>query len=136
MSESPRMGLCADCEFLRMVHSARGSHFVLCARSKLDPHFPKYPPLPVVHCGGHVKAATHRTLTTNGVRLEVTEQGTGPLVLLLHGFPEGAHSWRHQLSALAAAGYRAVAPNQRGYGQSDRPDAIDAYDQIELAADA
>ncbi len=77
----------------------------------------------------------HRMVETNGVRLEVAEVGTGPLVVLLHGFPESAHSWRHQLQALAQAGYHAVAPNQRGYGASDRPAAIEAYDQVELAGD-
>ena len=68
--------------------------------------------------------------------LQVWEQGEGPLVLLLHGFPESAHSWRHQMPALAAAGYHAVAPNQRGYAGSDRPHAIEAYDIVTLADDA
>jgi pimeloyl-ACP methyl ester carboxylesterase len=76
-----------------------------------------------------------REVTTNGVRLRVTEAGEGPLVVLLHGFPESAHSWRHQLRALAQAGYHAVAPDQRGYATSDAPPAIEAYDQVELAAD-
>lgn len=78
---------------------------------------------------------THRMLETNGVRLHVAEQGQGPLVVLLHGFPESWYSWRHQLPVLAKAGYRVVAPDQRGYGQSDRPHAIEAYDLVELAAD-
>jgi len=74
-------------------------------------------------------------VATNGIELELHEQGSGPLVLLLHGFPEGARSYRHQLPALAAAGFRAVAPNLRGYAGSDAPAAIDAYDQVTLAAD-
>jgi pimeloyl-ACP methyl ester carboxylesterase len=73
---------------------------------------------------------------TNGVRLHLVEAGKGPLVLLLHGFPESWYSYRHTLLALAEAGFHAAAPDQRGYGESDRPDAIEAYDQIELAADA
>lgn len=76
-----------------------------------------------------------REIATNGVRLRITEAGEGPLVLLLHGFPESAYSWRHQLRALAEAGYHAVAPDQRGYATSDAPQAIEAYDQVELAAD-
>ena len=57
-----------------------------------------------------------RRVATNGIELSVLEAGEGPLVLLVHGFPESAYSWRHQLPALAAAGYHAVAPDMRGYG--------------------
>ncbi|OEL33354.1 Bifunctional epoxide hydrolase 2 [Dichanthelium oligosanthes] len=74
-------------------------------------------------------AITHRTveLGTGGVRLHVAEAGpaAGPTVLLLHGFPELWYTWRHQMRALAAAGYRAVAPDLRGYGGSDAPAAGD-----------
>ena len=63
----------------------------------------------------------------NGIRLAVYEQGEGPAVVLLHGFPELAFSWRHQLPALAAAGYRAIAPDQRGYGFSDVPPNVGDY---------
>jgi pimeloyl-ACP methyl ester carboxylesterase len=77
-----------------------------------------------------------RTLSTNGVDLHLLEAGgDGPVVLLSHGFPELAFSWRHQLTALAAAGYRVVAPDQRGYGGSSRPTAIDAYDIHHLVDD-
>jgi pimeloyl-ACP methyl ester carboxylesterase len=69
------------------------------------------------------------------VELEVTEAGDGPLVILLHGFPELAYSWRHQIPALADAGYRVVAPNQRGYGNSSRPAEIDAYNIANLSDD-
>src|SRR5437762_7374467 len=61
---------------------------------------------------------THRFVDVNGVRLHIAEQGQGPLVLLLHGWPESWYSWRHQFGALAAAGYRVVAPDQRGYARS------------------
>ena len=70
---------------------------------------------------------THRMIETNGIRLHVAEQGEGPLVILCHGFPECWYSWRHQLSALAKAGFRAVAPDLRGYGRSDRPEEVEKY---------
>jgi pimeloyl-ACP methyl ester carboxylesterase len=70
---------------------------------------------------------THRMVETNGIRLHVAEQGEGPLIILCHGFPECWYSWRHQLQALAKAGFRAVAPDLRGYGQSDRPEEVDKY---------
>lgn len=78
---------------------------------------------------------SHRTVTANGIAMHVAEQGTGPLVVLLHGFPEGWYSWRHQLPALAAAGVHAVAPDQRGYGRTDRPHPVEAYDILTLTAD-
>ncbi|WP_246791291.1 alpha/beta fold hydrolase [Bradyrhizobium commune] len=70
---------------------------------------------------------THRMIETNGIRLHMAEQGEGPLVILCHGFPECWYSWRHQLGALAKAGYRAVAPDLRGYGRSDRPEDVEKY---------
>lgn len=77
----------------------------------------------------------HRFVETNGIRMHIAEQGEGPLVILCHGFPESWYSWRHQLTALADAGYHAVAPDQRGYGQTDRPEAIEAYHILELTGD-
>jgi pimeloyl-ACP methyl ester carboxylesterase len=76
---------------------------------------------------------THRDINANGIRLHIAEAGTGPLVLLLHGFPEFWWSWRHQLVALAEAGYHAVAPDLRGYGASDKPPR--GYDAPTLASD-
>ncbi|MGH3854280.1 MAG: alpha/beta fold hydrolase [Pseudonocardiaceae bacterium] len=76
---------------------------------------------------------THRDISANGIRLHVAELGTGPLVLLLHGFPEFWWSWRHQLPALAAAGMRAVAVDLRGYGDSDKPPR--GYDPWTLSGD-
>ena len=72
---------------------------------------------------------------TNGIRMAVYEQGDGPPVILLHGFPELAFSWRHQLPALAAAGFRAIAPDQRGYGLTDVPPRVSDYRIEELIAD-
>jgi epoxide hydrolase A/B len=79
--------------------------------------------------------ATHRTVETNGIHMHYAEQGTGPLVLLCHGFPESWYSWRHQLPALAEAGFRAVAPDMRGYGQTDAPQEIDRYTLLHLVGD-
>lgn len=78
---------------------------------------------------------THRFIETNGLRMHLAEAGKGPLVLLCHGWPESWYSWRHQLVALAEAGYHAVAPDQRGYGQTDRPQAIDQYTLLHLVGD-
>jgi pimeloyl-ACP methyl ester carboxylesterase len=80
-------------------------------------------------------AFTHRTVETNGITMHVVEAGDGPLVVLLHGFPEGWYSWRHQLPALAAAGYHAIAPDQRGYGQTDRPAEVHRYSMFHLVGD-
>ena len=69
-----------------------------------------------------------RTIKTNGINLRIAEMGKGPLVILVHGWPESWYSWRRQMPALAAAGYRVVAPDMRGYGGSDKPAAVDDYD--------
>ncbi len=66
-------------------------------------------------CAQAVDGVTHRTVLANGIRLHFAEQGEGPLVVLCHGFPECWYSWRHQLAALSAAGFHAVAPDMRGY---------------------
>jgi pimeloyl-ACP methyl ester carboxylesterase len=76
-----------------------------------------------------------RTVATNGVELHVLEAGEGIPVVLSHGFPELAYSWRHQLPVLADAGCRVIAPDQRGYGQSSRPDKIEDYDIEHLTGD-
>ena len=78
---------------------------------------------------------TLRFVQSNGIRMRVAEMGKGPLVILLHGFPESWYSWRHQLPALANAGYRVVAPDLRGYGKSDKPAAVEDYDIHKLTAD-
>src|ERR1700759_659211 len=78
---------------------------------------------------------THRTVEANGIRVHLAEQGAGPLVLFCHGFPESWYSWRHQLAALAEAGFHAVAPDMRGYGLTDRPAEIDRYTLFHLVGD-
>ncbi|MGH8352627.1 MAG: alpha/beta fold hydrolase [Pseudomonas sp.] len=75
------------------------------------------------------------TLEINGIRMRVARQGCGPLVLLCHGFPELWYSWRHQLAALAAAGYGAAAPDMRGYGGTDAPSELEAYSMLHLVGD-
>jgi len=79
----------------------------------------------------------HDSVQTNGVRLHVVTAGPedGPLAVLLHGFPEFWYSWRHQIPALAEAGYRVVAPDMRGYNCSEKPSGVDAYHVDELVAD-
>ena len=77
----------------------------------------------------------HRIEHVNGIRIHCVEQGDGPLVLLVHGFPESWYSWRHQLPVLAAAGYRAVAIDVRGYGRSSKPSAVDAYRMTQKVLD-
>jgi len=79
--------------------------------------------------------AKHHTVNANGIRIHLVEQGEGPVVLLCHGFPEIWHSWRHQLSALVEAGFRAVAPDMRGYGDTESPEAIDQYTLLHLVGD-
>ncbi|MFN8071761.1 MAG: alpha/beta hydrolase [Mycobacterium sp.] len=81
--------------------------------------------------------ATERFVDVNGVRLRVYDAGApdGPVVILAHGFPELAFSWRHQIAPLAAAGYRVLAPDQRGYGGSARPEPLEAYDITALSGD-
>jgi pimeloyl-ACP methyl ester carboxylesterase len=82
-----------------------------------------------------VESWVHRTAVVNDVRLHYVEAGDGPLVLLLHGFPEFWYSWRHQLPALAAAGFHVLAPDLRGYNESDKPRGVDRYRLELLAAD-
>lgn len=79
--------------------------------------------------------AESRRVERNGVKLAVDVGGSGPAVVLAHGFPELAYSWRHQGHALIRAGYRVAVPDQRGYGRSDRPEPIEAYDIVELTDD-
>jgi len=76
-----------------------------------------------------------RRVGTNGIELNIAEQGEGPLVLMLHGFPESWYSWRHQIPAVAEAGFHAVAPDMRGYGKSDKPEDISTYNQVEVTND-
>lgn len=78
---------------------------------------------------------THKHIDTNGIRMHVAEAGSGFPVLLCHGFPEIWYSWRHQLRALAEAGFRAIAPDQRGYGDTDVPAASDQYTIHHLVGD-
>jgi len=82
-----------------------------------------------------IPGVTHRQINVGELSMHIAEAGEGPLVLMLHGFPESWYSWRHQLTALAAAGYRAVAPDQRGYGSTGGPDQADKYTMLHLCGD-
>jgi len=77
----------------------------------------------------------HRSIAANGINLHIAEMGEGPAVLLCHGWPETWYSWRHQMPILAAAGFRALAPDMRGYGRSDAPEQIEAYTQLHIVGD-
>jgi pimeloyl-ACP methyl ester carboxylesterase len=92
----------------------------------------RYPPT-MRHDG--LPGVNHRYLDARGLRMHVAEAGSGPLVLLLHGFPECWYSWRHQLTALAEAGYHAVAPDQRGYCRTGGPAEAGTYTMLHLTGD-
>ncbi len=83
-----------------------------------------------------MKHRNFRLINTNGITLRVVVEGDGPLLLLLHGFPQCWYLWRHQIDGLVAAGYQVAVPDQRGYGGSDKPANVEAYDVMQLAADA
>ena len=76
-----------------------------------------------------------RIIRTNGVNLRCVVDGEGPLVLMVHGWPESWYSWRHQIAPVRDAGYRVVVPDVRGYGGSDKPDPVEAYDMESLIGD-
>lgn len=78
---------------------------------------------------------THHYARINGIQMHYVEEGQGPLVLLLHGFPHTWFSWRHQITALAEAGYRVVAPDLRGMGQTEAPEELAAYRADVITAD-
>lgn len=82
-----------------------------------------------------VEGVSFRFIESNGLRMRIAEAGSGPLILMAHGWPESWYSWRHQMTALAAAGYHVVAPDMRGYGQTDKPADVDDYDIKHLAGD-
>jgi pimeloyl-ACP methyl ester carboxylesterase len=85
---------------------------------------------------GHIVYSVNETrVSTNGIELNVLDEGEGPLVVLCHGFPELAFSWRRQIPALVQAGYRVLAPDMRGYGASSAPAAIEDYDILSLCED-
>src|SRR5258708_23332849 len=82
--------------------------------------------------GERVTEIAHRTIEANGIPIHLAVAGNGPVVLFCHGFPESWYSWRHQLKALAEAGYRAAAPDMRGYGKTGQPQDVDQYTLLHL----
>lgn len=89
----------------------------------------------MVHGSSAMSGLAHRTVDTNGIHMHIVEHGAGPAVLLCHGFPELWYSWRHQLAPLAGAGFHAVAPDMRGYGQTDAPSEIERYTLLHHVGD-
>ena len=87
------------------------------------------------HGSSAMSGPAHRTVDTNGIHMHIVEHGAGPAVLLCHGFPELWYSWRHQLAPLAGAGFHAVAPDMRGYGQTDAPSEIERYTLLHHVGD-
>ena len=74
-------------------------------------------------------------IATNGISLHVTEQGEGPAVLFCHGFPDTSYTWRRQMQAIASVGYRAIAPDMRGYGRSSAPADATSYTPLQTTGD-
>ncbi|XP_042475877.1 epoxide hydrolase A-like [Macadamia integrifolia] len=77
----------------------------------------------------------HSMVRVNGIDMHIAEKGKGPVVLLLHGFPELWYSWRHQMTSLASHGYRAVAPDLRGFGDTDAPPSSSSYTAFHIVGD-
>ena len=77
----------------------------------------------------------HTTITANGINMHVASIGTGPVILFLHGFPELWYSWRHQLLSLSSHGYRCIAPDLRGYGDTDAPPSAASYTVFHIVGD-
>ncbi|KAF5207639.1 Epoxide hydrolase, partial [Thalictrum thalictroides] len=82
-----------------------------------------------------MEGITHRTVHVNGINMHIAEKGEGPVVLLLHGFPELWYSWRHQIVSLASSGYKAVAPDLRGFGDTDAPTSFHSYSSLHIVGD-
>jgi pimeloyl-ACP methyl ester carboxylesterase len=82
-----------------------------------------------------MESIEHRTVEVNGIKMHIAEKGKGPVVLFLHGFPELWYSWRHQIVALSSLGYRIVAPDLRGYGDTDAPPSVSSYTIFHLVGD-
>ena len=83
---------------------------------------------------GDAGLKTH-DVATNGISLFVREQGEGPAVLFCHGFPDTSYTWRRQMKAVASAGYRAIAPDMRGYGRSSAPADANLYTPLQTTGD-
>jgi pimeloyl-ACP methyl ester carboxylesterase len=77
----------------------------------------------------------HQTVATNGINMHIASIGTGPVILFLHGFPELWYSWRHQLLSLSSLGYRCIAPDLRGYGDTDAPKNVREYTIFHIVGD-
>ncbi|XP_078148852.1 epoxide hydrolase 3-like isoform X1 [Carex rostrata] len=119
-----------------MVDFVRNLLSSLC-RKQTPPPAPPAPPAPAPMPSPHMDSfdITHRTVHLNGIDIHVAEKGTGPVVVLLHGFPEIWYTWRHQINGLAALGYRVIAPDLRGYGDSSVPNGAASYSALHVVGD-
>src|SRR3954469_23980958 len=97
----------------------------------IDPILPAYKPRKSLKQGGKAMQSS-RSVSANGIEIFLTEQGQGPLVLLCQGWPELSYSWRHQIPAIAEAGFRVVAPDMRGFGGTSAPADVGAYSIFDL----
>src|SRR5215470_62017 len=113
--------------------SRRSSSLRLAERGKKSTEPSRWDPRTPI--GGNMKERNFQLIKTNGITLRTVVEGKGPLVVLLHGFPQCWYLWRHQIDPLVDAGFQVAVPDQRGYGGSDRPEAIEAYNVIELTND-
>eukprot|EP00250_Pteridium_aquilinum_P016702 c23243_g3_i1 orf=213-1166(-) len=82
-----------------------------------------------------MEGVNHRTISTNGITMHFAEMGSGPVMLFLHGFPEGWYGWRKQISVFARAGYHAIAPDMRGYGDTSAPEGVENYSYLHIVGD-
>lgn len=82
-----------------------------------------------------MEGITHRTVAVNGINMHIAEKGEGTVILFIHGFPELWYSWRHQIVALADRGYHSVAPDLRGFGDTDAPQSISSYSIFHIVGD-
>jgi pimeloyl-ACP methyl ester carboxylesterase len=87
------------------------------------------------HTEMELEGIEHRTVTFNGINMHIAEKGQGPLILFIHGFPDLWYSWRHQITYLACHGYRCVAPDLRGYGDTDIPASPTSYTSLHIVGD-
>jgi len=112
------------------------SWLVIKGKQRLNPfQIELAPKLSLTARRKEMEEIAHRTVEVNGIKMHIAEKGEGPVVLFLHGFPELWYSWRHQILALSSQGYHAVAPDLRGYGDTEAPASISSYTCFHIVGD-